>query len=55
MQEENRPLVAIEPVEVQEFGKTTHLFLSNPWRTILQIDIEKPERSQHVTNWTWKH
>ena len=46
----NRPLVTIEPVEVQDFGKITHHFLSSPWNTILQTHIEK---NRKITTCDW--
>ena len=55
---ESRPLVTYEPVkfekqpvEVQDFKKTTHHLEEFKEHT----STEKPERCQHATGWTWKH
>jgi hypothetical protein len=58
MKGENRPLVTnepvefeIEPVEVQDFGKTTVHF-RGICRIYLKYNKETTGRSQHVTGWT---
>ena len=61
MNRENWPLVADEPVEFdkqldkgQDFKKIT-IILEEYIECNLKINEEKTKRSQHVTDWTWKH